>query len=157
MTVAAADSSDDRSVAAQRLFHIERSKNANIVAYDVRLDGDGKPDSRAPVDVYWLGTDGSHYPLNGLQRRLAYGVKTRFHGPDVLVVNMVANVGREIRVERIGGVFRAVTDIAGKPAILDRMYVKSVERAFLLPSVEFVDLFGFDLDSGAERTERVLP
>jgi len=127
------------------------------VAYDVRLGGDGKPDPREPVEVYWLGTDGSHHPLSGIQRRLAYGVKARFRSPDVIVLRMAADIGREITVERIGGVFRAVTEIAGKPAVLDRIYVKSVERTLLLPSVEFVDLFGYDPGSGDERYERLLP
>jgi hypothetical protein len=142
----------------QRLFRIERSKNANIVAYDVRLDRDGNPDPREPVEAYWvLAADGARSALSAVQKRFAYGFKSRFVTPEVVVLQMAADIGREITVERVGGAFRAIVDIAGHRAALDRIYVKSIERKLLLPSVEFVDLFGVDLDAGAERHERILP
>ena len=154
----AADLAGPASQTTQRLFRIERSKNANIVAYDLRLDSDGKPDPKTPVEAYWVSPgDGSREALSMVQKKLAYGFKSRFENPDVVVLRMVADLGREIRVERVGGVFRALVDIDGKRSVLDHIYVKSIERALLLPSVEFVDLFGVDLATGAERHERIVP
>jgi hypothetical protein len=142
----------------QRLFRIERSKNANIVAYDLRLDSAGKPDPKTPVEAYWVSPgDGSREALSMVQKKLAYGFKSRFENPDVVVLRMTADLGREIRVERVGGVFRALVDIDGQRSVLDHIYVKSIERTLLLPSVEFVDLFGVDLATGAERHERIVP
>ena len=142
----------------QRLFRIERSKNANIVAYDLRLGGDGKPDPREPVEAYWISAaDGARGTLSLVQKKLAYGFKSWLENPEVVVMRMAADLGREIRVERVGGVFRALVDIDGQRAVLDHIYVKSVERKLLLPAVEFVDLFGFDPATGAERHERIVP
>ena len=154
----AADLAEPTSQATQRLFRIERSKNANIVAYDLRLGGDGKPDPKTPVEAYWVyAADGAREALSLVQKKLAYGFKSRLESPDVVVLRMVADLGREIRVERVGGVFRALVDIDGKRAVLDHIYVKSIERTLRLPSVEFVDLFGVDLATGAERHERIVP
>jgi len=148
----------DTSTSTQRLFRIERSKNANIVAYDLRLDDDGKPDPKAPVDAYWVSAaDGAREGLSLVQKKLAYGFKSRFENPEVVVMRIAADLGREIRVERVSGVFRALIDIEGQRAVLDHIYVKSIERKLLLPTVEFVDLFGFDLATGAERHERIVP
>ena len=158
MVSVVADTAEPPSSATQRLFRIERSKNANIVAYDLRLGGDGKPDPKTPVEAYWVSAaDGAREALSVVQKKLAYGFKSRLENPDVVVLRMAADLGREIRVERIGGVFRALCDIDGKRAVLDHIYVKSIERKLLLPSVEFVDLFGVDLATGAERHERIVP
>ena len=128
------------------------------MAYDLRLGDDGKPDPKTPVEAYWVtAADGARSALSTLQKRLAYGFKSRLEAPDVVVLRMAADLGREIRVERVGGVFRALVDIDGRPAVLDHIYVKSVERKLMLPSVEFVELFGFDLATGAERHERIVP
>jgi len=141
---------------AQRLFHIERSKNANIVAYDVLVDPDGNPDAKRPIDAYWiLAADGEREALSGVEKRLAYGFKTRFTGPGVVMLRLAADIDRDITVERVQGAFRAIVDIAGQPAVLDRIYVQSVERRLWLPSVKFVDLFGTALQTGAELHERI--
>lgn len=150
--------SSHSSSKTQRLFRIERSKNDNIVAYDLRLDGDGRPDPKSPVEAYWvIAEDGARYALSAVQKRFAYGFKSELVDPEVVVLRLAADLGREIRVERVRGVFRALIDIGGRRAVLDHIYVKSVERKLLLPSVEFVDLFGFDPDTGDERRERILP
>ena len=49
---------------AQKLFFIQRSKNANEVHYDARVLGDGNLDPKNPVDGYWLNKaeDGSRRP-----------------------------------------------------------------------------------------------
>ena len=63
------------------LFRIERSKNANIVQYDVNIvNGEISRDN--PVESYWvlLAGDGSRQNINAFQRR-AYGFRVS-HNPD---------------------------------------------------------------------------
>jgi len=43
-----------KDLEARPLFRIERSKNANIVQYDVQLTPDGKIYSKEPVIAYWI-------------------------------------------------------------------------------------------------------
>jgi hypothetical protein len=78
--VCAGDASYGSATAAaqaqtQPLFIIERSKNANVVHYDARLNADGKLESREPVIAYWimLAEDGRREDLNWIEKKKAYG------------------------------------------------------------------------------------
>jgi hypothetical protein len=59
------------AVTAQRLFVIERSKNANIVVYETQLDDMGRLLSDSPVIAYWKlnATTGKKEVLNMLDKR----------------------------------------------------------------------------------------
>src|SRR3954451_3952917 len=61
-------------VTAEKLFFIQRSKNANEVHYDARVNADGTLDAKNPVDGYWINKaeDGSRNPISLIQR-VAYG------------------------------------------------------------------------------------
>ena len=158
VSVASAGTGPEGDGKAQRLFRIERSKNDNIVVYDALVTQDGLLQSDEPVDAYWLALaeDGRRTKLSRIQKRFAYGFKTRFLDEDTVVMKMAADIGREITVDVVKGVPRAVTDIAGREAVLDRIYVKSIEKK-LWPSVEYLELFGVDAATGEERYERIYP
>ena len=143
----------DRSEAAahpQRLFHIERSKNANIVVYDALVDAGGRLDPERPLEAHWelLAEEGQRKKLSRIQRKMAYGFKARFVSDNTVSLKMAADIRREILVQVVG--------IDGRPSVLERIYVKSIEGG-LLPSVEYLDLFGRDLETGRERSERLVP
>jgi hypothetical protein len=56
------------------LFFIERSKNKNLVQYEIRLtENSDLPDLR-PVNVYWILENGRHEELNPIEREYAYGI-----------------------------------------------------------------------------------
>ncbi len=143
---------------AQRLFRIERSKNANIVVYDAQLRRDGELDAKKPVIAYWLklAQDGARGKLSLMQKRFAYGFKAKFVDDDTLVLKMSADIDRDIVVDVVDGVSRAFVEIGGHRAVLDRIYVKSIETK-MWPSVEFLELFGVDLETGEQRYERIYP
>src|SRR5262245_32304027 len=58
------------------LFVVERSKNANVVAYDANRGPAGNFNSSEPVVVYWLlnGQADKREELNRVERDRAYGV-----------------------------------------------------------------------------------
>ncbi|MGZ3591412.1 MAG: DUF4833 domain-containing protein, partial [Thermodesulfobacteriota bacterium] len=59
---------------AGHLFFIERSKNKNLVQYDIRLtENRDLPDSR-PVNAYWVLENGRREELNSIEKRYAYGI-----------------------------------------------------------------------------------
>jgi hypothetical protein len=158
VSIAAAETVSEGDARAQRLFRVERSKNANVVVYDALMTQDGFLHSDNPVDAYWLALaeDGQRKKLSRIQRRFAYGFKTRFLDEDTVVMNMAADIDREITVDVVEGVPRAVTAIDGNDAVLDKIYVKSIEKK-LWPSVEYLELFGVDAMTGEERYERIYP
>jgi len=149
---------DGDETVPQQLFRIERSKNANVVIYEARVTSDGHLNRRKPVDAYWveLARDGRREKLSAIERRFAYGFKARIVDDSTVVLDMAADIGREITVSLVNGVSRATTEIAGHAAYLDRIYVHSIEKK-LWPSVQYLDLHGSDVVTGESRYERVYP
>ena len=142
----------------QSLFVIERSKNANVVHYDARLTADGVLDPKRPVEVYWvlLAEDGRREELNFLGAK-GYGIDLkRDSSGQSWLMTLAAYPKREISVRQTGTVVRAEILIAGKPSLLEKLYINSTEGRFL-PKVNYIELFGKDLETGEKRYEKLLP
>jgi hypothetical protein len=143
----------------QRLFVIERSKNANVVVYDVHLDDDGYLDAKEPLTAYWIlnAEGGGRAKLNWFQWKYAYGF-TVLGKPtrDGLRFHMVAVPKRVIVVRRADGAYRAELTVAGRPCELVSFYVHTRETG-VVPTVLYVDIHGKDLASGRPVVERATP
>jgi hypothetical protein len=140
------------------LFVIQRSKNANTVQYDLRVDRYGKPHADEPLTAYWVLHErgGRREGLSFFERQLAYG--WRIVGPvreAGFVFQLQACDRRSIRVTRQAGRYRAQIRIAGKTAYLTKLFVKSTETG-LVPKVHYVELFGEDAATGAALRERLV-
>ena len=141
------------------LFHIERSKNANIVQYDAQAAEDGKLFKKEPVVGYWirLNEKGQKQELSWLQRTFAYGFKTKLDkSRESALVNMKADVGQSIKVIRDGDKFRATITIDGAPSYFEKMYIDATRDGMSL-DVHYVELFGEDMKTGEARYEKLNP
>ena len=140
------------------LFFIERSKNKNLVQYDVCLTENGDfPDSR-PVVGYWILENGRREELNSIEKKYAYGiVRQEKLTEDKFKVILAAFKSLEIIVERINDSFKAVVSINGRESVLQRIYIKSEETRAGLPMVLYVDLFGRIKKTGLPIKERITP
>jgi hypothetical protein len=143
---------------AGHLFFIERSKNKNLVQYDIRLtENTDLPDSR-PVNAYWILENGRHEELNSIERKYAYGVvRQEKLDKDKFKVILVAFKRWEIIVERINDSFKAVVSINGIESILQKIYIKSEETRVGFPRVLYVELFGRTKETGLPIKERIIP
>ncbi len=143
---------------AGHLFFIERSKNKNLVQYDIRLtENRDLPDSR-PVNAYWILENGRREELNSVEKNYAYGiVRQEKLDKDKLKVILAAFKGWEIIVERINDSFKAVISINGKESILQKIYIKSEETGAAFPRVLYVELFGRIKETGLPIKERIAP
>ena len=140
------------------LFFIERSKNRNLVQYDIHLtENRNLPDSR-PVNAYWILENGRREELNLIEKKYAYGiVRQQRLDKDKLKIVLAAFKGLEIIVERINDSFKAVISINGRESILQKIYIKSEETRAGLPRVLYVDIFGLNKGTGLPIKERVTP
>ncbi len=140
------------------LFFIERSKNKNLVQYDIHLtENRDLPDSR-PVNAYWILENGRREELNLIEKKYAYGiVRQERVDQDKLKIVLAAFKGLEIIVEKINDSFRAVIPINGKESILQKIYIKSEETRAGLPRVLYVDLFGCIKGTDFPVKERLTP
>jgi hypothetical protein len=140
----------------EHLFFIERSKNKNVVQYDVQLMENNDLREPSPVVVYWVLENGRQEGLNLIQRKYAYGIDSQ----DQLEKNkfrilLVVLKDREIIVERINGSYKAAVFIGGKYSLLKKVYVKSEEGLMGVPKVFYVDLFGWDIQTNLPIRERI--
>lgn len=142
---------------SQQLFAIERSVNANVVRYDVRVTKGGAYDTRRPLDVYWLllAEDGRREELSPLERGTAYGYEIL---PDARPLDfgmrLVAAKERPLRVRRRGSTYRAEVVIGGGTAVLDSVYV-ALSSASVVPRVLYVELRGTSIAAGRPVRERI--
>jgi hypothetical protein len=143
---------------AGHLFFIERSKNKNLVQYDIRLtENRDLPDSR-PVNAYWVLENGRREELNSIEKKYAYGIVSQEKlDKDKFKIILVAFKRLEIIVEKMNDSFKAVISINGRESILQRIYIKSEETRAGLPRVLYVDLFGRIKGTGLPIKERLTP
>jgi len=143
---------------ASHLFFIERSKNKNLVQYDIRLtENSTLPDLR-PVNVYWILENGRYEELNPIEREYAYGiVQQEKLDENKFKVILAGLKGLEIIVERLNDSFKAMVSINGRESILEKIYIKSEEKSTGLPKVLYIDLFGRTKETGLPIKERIAP
>jgi hypothetical protein len=143
----------------RHLFTIQRSKNANVVQYDVQLTPEGKLNRKEPIIAYWimLAEDGREQKLLWVEKKMAYGFEAMFEaGGKFAIMDMVAPIGRKVKVYEKDGMYRAETRIDGGPAFVEKIYIKSIEDG-ILPRVEYVELCGKDIETGDSRYEKLIP
>lgn len=139
------------------LFRIARSKNANVVVYEARRSGSGSLDPREPLQASWLllAQQGQREDLNFVERLLAYGFDVRPARPqEGWSVTLKALKDRPVRVVDLEGCPKALWQIGGRQGVLEKVYVKADDR-FLIPPVEYVEIFGVDPKSGEKLYERI--
>lgn len=147
---------EDTYPTAERLFHISRSVNRNLVCYDAHLTGDGRLITDEPINVYWINREerpGEKNGLNYFQRKMAYGYKVVGEGDDYSVVTLSAYPDRQLTIKRHDGRYVCLVKINGREAILRELYVQASPRNPM--SVEYVELRGETLGDGTATSERI--
>ena len=140
---------------SKRLFVIERSLNANIVVYDAVRDKDGRLDPTHPVAAYWLlkAAKGQRQELNPIEEMLAYGFDVGNEPGGRVTITLKALRDRPIRVQTDGRRVLALTRIAGREAVLKRVFVQTEDNNPL--GVRYIELFGQDLRDRTPVHERI--
>jgi len=143
---------------AQHLFELGRSKNANIVQYDVQLTSDGNLCPKEPVVAYWirLAKDGRKKELTSFQRRWYYGFKAKYDASSNSAIMELGRCKRKIKIYEVEGVYRGEVQIDGQPAFLDKIFVTSITKGWFRRT-GCVELYGKDTKTGVDRYEKIGP
>ncbi len=157
LSLSAQEDAQSTKATPERLFHIARSLNRNLVCYDVRLTN-GKLDSKEPVNVYWLNREENPGKTNGISffQERAYGYKVIQKGSkeeDNCVISLYAYPKKELNICKRNGKYVCLVSIDNKQSILQSLYVKANPNNPL--KVEYVELFGITADSSQPVSERV--
>ena len=140
-------------VRESRLFRFERSTNDNIVCYDVRQT-DGKLDMEKPMEVYWSNLKDQYKRLSNLnffERKFVFGYNIRSKGNNEVSFVLRASNKKLMHVRMVNGKWRVVTDLSGRKAYITRMYVKMKSSM----KAEYLDIFGKDIETGNDLSERL--
>jgi hypothetical protein len=139
-----------------RLFFIARSKNKNVVCYDLLIPQ--TPGSEPTIDVYWemAAKSGQREELTGLERARAYGYRTLGkNSRGELTISLLAAPQRPLTITSTSARPEARVVINKAPAQLESIYVQTREGG-LIPKVLYVDLRG-RRESGQTTSERIEP
>lgn len=143
----------------QSLLTIERSKNANIVQYDVQVDRDGLLNADEPVIAYWIrhAEQGQVEELNWTQMKFAYGfIVDLADDRTAAELELKVDIGRPLIIRRHEGKYHAFLQIDDQPAVLDTVFVKSTGKG-VSTRVPYIDLKGRTLDGTKPVEERIIP
>jgi hypothetical protein len=141
----------------QSLFIVERSTNANVIHYDVKLTNEGAIDPKEPVIAYWvmLAENGRRKGLNALEKKFAYGFTIlKDDTSNSYWMTLVSQKQRPIHVFQQDSRVSAVTRIGGRDAYLRKIYVKT-QRSGLLRTADYFELFGKEVSTGDDCYEKV--
>lgn len=146
---------ENNSLTEERLFHIARSKNKNLVCYDINHPG-GKLDTKNPINIYWLNMEdkpGRTSNLSIIEKKLAYGYKLISQHDDTCEIMLNAYPGKILTIRKENSKYVCFITINNHPAILKSLYVKAKPTNSL--SVEYVELQGITADTQQPISERV--
>lgn len=141
----------------ERLFHIARSLNKNLVCYDAHLTN-GILDNKEPVKVYWLNREENPGKTNGISffQERAYGYKViskETKETNNCKIALYAYPKKVLTICQRNGKYVCTVLINNKQSILQSLYVKAHPNNPL--KVEYVELFGITIDSSEHVSERV--
>jgi len=140
-----------------QLFYLQRTSNTNTIVAELNYK-DGVLDPEDPVHMFWIryGEKGQKEELNYIQRKFAYGVKSKQVGRDKYEVHFVSYKKYPMYLMKgSNNKFNVYGTINQKQAILHRIFVKINGGSFWTPTVEYVELRGFDPETGKEVMERM--
>ena len=150
------------------VFVITRSKNDNTVVYSAKLHGQ-KVDENDPIHVYWMGFSRKdpnevdpaklRDELSWIEKKVAYGATGHRHGNsgDEFELKLVAVPSLKAVLKLHDGRPRVTATIGGRDCVFVRVYVMAKENMIGLPTVQFVNIHGVDLETGEEIVEKISP
>lgn len=142
---------------AEKLFVIERSKNANIVRYDANVVK-GQINKESPIDAYWLlyaKKNGEREELSAFDKK-AYGYKAKYNEKNKnfdFVLKAVKE--KPMTVNMYNNKAKAVIKINDIDCFLEKVYIESKDGAFGIPTVSYYELFGKEVSTGKDQKQHI--
>ncbi len=142
---------------AHHLFYLQRTPNTNTIMCELNLKN-GSLDTDDPVHVYWIRYQerGQKAELNYIQRKFAYGMKTKKLAENNYEISFVSYKKYKMLLKPgADGRYHVFSKINQREVILTRMYLSINGGSFWSPNVEYVQVTGFDPVTRQEVQERI--
>lgn len=143
---------------SNQLFYLQRTQNTNTIVYELNYSK-GILDLDNPVREFWIRyqENGQREELSYIQRKFAYGIKTKKIGHKRYELRIVAYKKYKMYLEQgPGNKLQVYTTIDNKKAILTSIFLKMGSGgSFWSPDIEYVEVTGIEPVSRAVVKERL--
>lgn len=143
-----------------QMFYVQRTPNTNTIVYELNYDENGVLNEDHPIHIFWIryADKGERKELNYIQRKFAYGLKVKKLKKDKYDLRFVSYDKRPLMLLKAAdGKYYVFAQINGRRTVLKRVYLKIDGGTFWHPNVIYIELKGYDSETGAENIERVKP
>ena len=150
----------DNPTRAYNLFKIDRSRDPDIVLYDVNVDSQGNLDTSMPISVYWkkITENGVFEPLTGIQKKFGYGIKFQNINNHSAEFKFVSSLDRIFELRKSGDDhYRVFTFSEGHKVEVKSLYIHFEDDTFWFPEISSIELVGIDVALGGLITESIIP
>ncbi|MFC2115971.1 DUF4833 domain-containing protein [Bacteroidota bacterium] len=140
------------------LFKIDRSRDADMVLYDVNLDKQGKLDPSAPISIYWekITEGGRHESITGIQNKFGYGIRYYNISDKSADFQIIAYKDQTFQLrESDNNQYRVYTHSSGKEIELSSLKIHFEDDSFWFPRISKIEINGIETDKGVYVTETV--
>jgi hypothetical protein len=141
-----------------QLFYLQRTKNTNTIIYELNKKN-GALDLKNPIHIYWImyTSHKEHQQLSTIEKKYAYGITIIDKGNEEYQFTLVAYPKINLYLKKGSDQnYHVYLTLSGKLMILQRTFIKEKEGSFSLsPSIEYIDFFGINVESGKEMNERI--
>jgi hypothetical protein len=141
------------------LFIIERSRDADVIHYEVNLLEDGSFNVTDPIRIYWVKhtKNGETGPLTKIQNNLAYGLKIIKSTPEKVEFQFVS-FDQPMTLRKIkNGNYRVFTQIKGLEVEVEQIFVRFSGGSYWFPKIGQVEMYAVIPGAGEVVVEVIKP
>ncbi|MEO8933152.1 MAG: DUF4833 domain-containing protein, partial [Xanthomarina sp.] len=146
---------------SKMMFYLQRTPNLNTVIYELRYNSNGQINADDPIHVYWIRYTEPGNPkkdLNYIQRKFAYGVKTKLIKPGEWEIRLVSYDKIKLILKKgIDGKYHVFINIHNQEVVFEKSYIKIDGGTFWSPNVIYIELFGRDPFNNKSVSMKVYP
>ena len=143
------------------LFKIERSRDADVVYYQINLLSNNKLNINTPLDIFWVkhSENNQKEPLTRIQSRFSYGIKYLSKSLHKTIFQFRATDQIDFFIQPMEnstkyGVF---TEINDRIMLFEKMYIHFGTDSYLKPAIDKIDLHVSDPETGIKKVDTFIP
>lgn len=141
------------------LFFLQCDSDANTLVYELNYNNAGKLHPDSPIKVSWIkyGQDYKFRELTSIERKFAYGIKTKPIGNEEYEIRLVAyrKLPLYLKKSEVDNKYHMYIMDEGKNLLLKRVFVRINRGTFRFPKVHYIDLITTNSATGLEILKRI--
>ena len=141
----------------KQLFYLQRPANTNTLVYELNMEN-GIINKQNPIHIFWINYagNGQTEELSDIQRKYAYGIKATEVSDNIFECTLVAYKKLKLTVqEGDDKQYHAYAIVNEKKMVINRIYLQVKGGGLFKPRIDYVEMKGIDVLSGAAVEEKI--